>query len=44
MNEYVVTISLECSYVVIAPTEPSAVEMALEWFDEAEPDIKVEKK
>lgn len=43
MNEYEVTISLECTYTVSAPDETSAADIACGWFDEAEPIIEVKE-
>ena len=43
MNDYEVTLSLTCTYPVSAPTEEEAIEIAYDYFMEAEPEIYVEK-
>ena len=39
MNTYEVTVKLECTYTIDAPTSEIAEEIALDWFDECEPEI-----
>lgn len=41
MNEYDVTVSLECYYRISAPDEETAIEIAYEYFDEAEPTVEI---
>ena len=43
MNEYEVTVSLTCTYVVNASDEETAKDIAYEWFTEAIPDFDVTK-
>ena len=43
--KYVITMSLECTYEIDAEdyTEEQAIDLAEEWFSEAEPHLAVQK-
>lgn len=43
MNDYEVTLSIECTYTISAPNESVAIDIASEYFQEAVPAISVEK-
>lgn len=43
MNDYEVTVTLGCTYHISAPTEMVAKQMALEYFDECEPVVELQK-
>ena len=41
MNDYEVTISLECTFIISAINEEVAKDIAYEWFTDAEPNFEV---
>ena len=43
MNEYEVTLTLTCTYRVAAVNEEMAIDQAMEMFDEAVPEVEIEK-
>ena len=43
MNTYEVEVSLNACYTIDAPNEETAIDIAMDYFDEAEPDVSVEK-
>jgi len=41
MAKYVIDVTLDCIYEIEAENEESAIEQAIEWFQECQPEVTV---
>jgi hypothetical protein len=42
MKKYRISITLDCLYEFYAPSQEAAIDRAVEWFNECEPEMTVE--